>query len=125
MDSQADSSNISILNTQFKRTGGIQSSMALGNRRYPIGTTRTRLGNPVLSVNLRIHNQTGYRNIWNLIEGDRYNWVTIDAKKVDLPSNAYKQLRLRLLDGGLQKDPSMANEYTAAFNFIIIGELVT
>lgn len=125
LDSQADSSNISILNTQFKRTGGIQSSMALGNRRYPIGTTRTRLGNPVLSVNLRIHNQTGYRNIWNLIEGDRYNWVTIDAKKVDLPSNAYKQLRLRLLDGGLQKDPSMANEYTAALNFIIIGELVT
>ena len=125
LDSQADSSNIALLNTQFKRNGGIQSRMPLGNRRYPIGTTRTRLGNPMLSVNIRILNQTGYRSIWNLIEGDRYNWVTIDSKKVDLPSNAYKQIRLRLLDGGIQKDPSMSNQYTASLNFIIIGELVT
>lgn len=125
LDSQADSGNIAILDSQFKRSGGIQGIMPLGNRRYPIGTTRTRLGNPMLSLSIRMLNQTGYRNIWNLIEGDRYNWVTIDSKKVDTPDTAYKQIRLRLVDGSLKKDPGMSSQYTAALNFIVIGELVT
>ena len=99
--------------------------MALGNKRYPVGSTRTRLGLPILNVELRVLNQTGYRNIWNLIEGDRYNWVTIDSKKIDAPDTAYKQMRLRLLDGTISKDASMASQYTASLNFIMIGELVT
>ena len=125
LDTQADSGNIAILNSQFKRSGGMQGIMALGNRRYPIGTTRTRLGSPALTLSIRVLNQTGYRNLWNLIEGDRYNWATIDSKKVDSPSTAYKQIRMRLVDGTLTKDPSMASQYTASLNFIVIGELVT
>ena len=103
----------------------MQGIMALGNRRYPIGTTRTRLGHPTLSLSIRVLNQAGYRNLWNLIEGDRYNWVTIDSKKVDTPGTAYKQVRMRLVDGTLTKDPSMASQYTASLSFIVIGELVT
>ena len=125
LDTQADSGNIAILDMQLNRGGGIQGLMTLGNRRYPVGATRTRLGNPTLVLSVRMLNQTGYRNIWNLIEGDRYNWVTIDSKKVDSPDNNYKQLRLRLTEGSLKKTPGMANQYTASLNFIVIGELVT
>jgi hypothetical protein len=124
LDSQADSGNIAILNSQFKRNGGLTGVMPLGNRRYPIGTTRTRLGSPAISLSVRVLNQAGYRALWNLIEGDRYNWATIDSKKVDSPSTAYKQVRMRLVDGTLTKDPSMASQYTAGLNFIVIGELV-
>ena len=125
LDSLANSQNISIQNASLKRSGGVQGTMPLGNRRYPVGTTRTRLGMPLLSVQLRVLDQTGYRNIWSLIEGDRYNWVTIDSKQVDLPSNAYKQLRLRLLDGTINKSPSLASQYTASLQFVVVGELVT
>ena len=125
LDSLANSQNISIQNASLKRSGGVQGTMPLGNRRYPVGTTRTRLGMPLLSVQLRILDQTGYRALWSLVEGDRYNWVTIDSKKVDLPSNAYKQLRLRLLDGTINKSPSLASQYTASLQFVVVGELVS
>lgn len=46
-------------------------------------------------------------------------------KKVDSPSTAYKQLRMRLTDGSINKDPSMASQYVASLNFIVIGELVS
>jgi hypothetical protein len=117
--------NVAIQGANYKRGGGIDSLMALGGKQYPISTTRTKMGTPLLSVNVRIMTQTGYRLIWNLIEGGRYEWVTIDSKKIDLPDNAYKELRLRLVDGTIDKDPSMASEYTANMNFIVIGELVS
>ena len=98
--------------------------MALGGKSYPIATTRTKMGTPVLSLTVRALTQTGYRQLWNLIEGGRYEWATIDSKKVDVPGTAYKQLRLKLSDGTLNKDPSMASQYTASLNFVVIGELV-
>tara|TARA_R110002110_G_scaffold316755_1_gene529659 strand:- start:1026 stop:3899 length:2874 start_codon:yes stop_codon:yes gene_type:complete len=125
LDTSSNSGEIAIQSVSLKRNGGLQGNMALGNKRYPVGSTRTRLGLPTLNVELRVLNQTGYRNIWNLIEGDRYNWVTIDSKKIDAPDTAYKQMRLRLLDGTISKDASMASQYTASLNFIMIGELVT
>ena len=125
LDTSSNSGEIAIQSVSLKRNGGLQGNMALGNKRYPVGSTRTRLGLPILNVELRVLNQTGYRNIWNLIEGDRYNWVTIDSKKIDAPDTAYKQMRLRLLDGTISKDASMASQYTASLNFIMIGELVT
>ena len=99
--------------------------MALGNRVYPIGATRPSMGEPSLSLSVRALTQSGYRKIWNLIEGGRYEWATIDSKKVDSPSTAYKQLRMRLTDGSINKDPSMASQYLASLNFIVIGELVS
>ena len=83
------------------------------------------MGTPTLSLTVRALTQTGYRKIWNLIEGGRYEWATIDSKKVDVPGTAYKQLRMRLSNGSLNKDPSMASQYTATLSFIVIGELVT
>ena len=101
------------------------SQMPLGNKIYPIGAIRTHMGDPTVSLDVRVMTQTGYKQLWNLIEGNAYEWVTIDSKKVDAPSTAYKQLRLKLIDGSLNKDPSMASQYTGSLNFAVIGELVT
>jgi hypothetical protein len=83
------------------------------------------MGVPSLTVSVRVLSQLGYREIWNLVEGNRYEWVTIDSKKIDTPDTAYKELRLRLLDGNINKNPTMASEYTANLNFVVIGELVS
>ena len=124
-DTIADAGEIAIQNASLKRGGGIGSTMPLGSKAYPTGATRTRMGSPTLSLTVRTLTQAGYRRIWNLIEGGRYEWATIDSKKVDAPGTAYKQLRMRLASGSLNKDPNMASQYTATLNFIVIGELVT
>tara|TARA_R100001443_G_scaffold67631_2_gene76447 strand:- start:1608 stop:4292 length:2685 start_codon:yes stop_codon:yes gene_type:complete len=123
-DTEADGNHIALLSANIKRAGGIASLMALGGDLYPIGSTRTKMGTPGLTLNVRMLSQRGYRKIWNLIEGGRYQWATIDAKSIDVPTDAYKQLRLRLTDGTINKDPTMASEYTASLNFVIIGELI-
>jgi len=125
LDYLARLGDIAIQSADLKRGGGVSSIMALGNKQYPIGTTRTRMGLPSLTVNVRVLSQLGYREIWNLVEGNRYEWVTIDSKKIDTPDTAYKELRLRLLDGSINKNPTMASEYTANLNFVVIGELVS
>ena len=125
LDAQADAGHIAIQDANLTRSGGISSLMPLGGKSYPIGTTRTRMGSPSVSLSVRALTQTGYRQLWNLIEGGRYEWVTIDSKKVDVPGTAYKQLRMRLNTGSLKKDPSLASQYTASLSFIVIGELVT
>ena len=125
LDTLADAGHIAIQSANLSRSGGISSQMALGGKNYPIGTTRTSMGMPKLEVTVRALTQTGYRSIWNLIEGDRYEWATIDSKKVDTPDTAYKQLRMRLSNGSINKDPAMAAQYTASLSFIIIGELVS
>ena len=125
LDTTADAGDIAILSANISRGGGMAAKMPLGNKIYPTGAVRTRMGNPNVSLNVRALTQGGYRKLWNLIEGDTYEWVTIDSKKVDVPSTAYKQLRMRLTNGSLNKDPSMASQYTSTLNFVVIGELVT
>ena len=123
-DTETDGNHIALLGSTIRRSGGIASLMALGGDLYPVGSTRTKMGTPGLTINVRMLSQRGYRKIWNLVEGGRYQWATIDAKSIDVPSDAYKQLRMRLVDGTINKDPSMASEYTASLNFVIIGELI-
>ena len=123
LDTISDAGEISIQAANLSRSGGLASNMALGNSRYPTNAFRTKLGKPVLQVQLRILTQAGYRRIWSLIEGDRYIFSTIDLKKIDSPAVAYKQVRLRLENGTINKDPSMASQYVASLNFVVIGEL--
>ena len=125
LDTVADAGDIAILSATLSRGGGMAAKMSLGNKIYPTGAVRTRMGDPTVSLNVRALTQTGYRKLWNVIEGDTYEWTTIDSKKVDVPGTAYKQLRMRLTSGSLNKDPSMASQYTGTLNFIVIGELVT
>tara|TARA_R100001082_G_C4362442_1_gene160058 strand:- start:123 stop:2891 length:2769 start_codon:yes stop_codon:yes gene_type:complete len=125
LDTLADAGNIAITSANLSRSGGINSLMPIGGGAYPVGTTRTTMGTPTLNVSVRTLTQAGYRSIWSLIEGGRYEWVTIDSKQVDAPGTAYKQLRLRLSNGSLTKNPELASEYEASLSFIVIGELVS
>ena len=124
-DTEANAGNISILSANLSRRGGLAGTMPIGQGRYPVSPIRTSLGLPTMTMSLRAHTQAGYRKLWNLIQGDRYEWSTIDSKQVDSPDTAFRQLRLKIVDGTLNKDPSLANEYTANINFLVIGELVT
>ena len=124
-DTEADARNISITSAQLSRRGGLTGAMPIGQGRYPVNPTRVSLGLPTMAISVRAHTQAGYRKLWNLILGDRYEWSTIHSKKVDSPDNSFRQLRLIIIDGTLNKDPSLANEYTANLNFLVIGELVT
>ena len=125
LDTMADAGDIAILSANLSRSGGIASQMPLGNKIYPTGTIRTHMGDPTVDLSVRAITQAGYRKLWNLIEGGRYEWTTIDSKKVDAPTTAYKQLRMRLVNGSLDKDPSMTSQYVGTLNFVVIGELVT
>tara|TARA_R110002020_G_scaffold475765_1_gene712201 strand:- start:1149 stop:1445 length:297 start_codon:yes stop_codon:yes gene_type:complete len=97
--------------------------MPLGSRRYPVGNTRTSLGLPQLTMEVRVLTQEGYRQIYNLIEGDNYDYVFFDTDKVDT-STAYRQLKLQFISGSIQKNPEFAGQYTASLTFAMLGEEV-
>lgn len=114
---------IAIRDYNISRSGGISPEMPLGARRYPVGNTRVSLGLPQLTMNVRVLTQEGYRSIYNLIEGDSYDYVFFDTDQVD-SSTAYRQLKLQFISGSIQKNPEHAGQYTANLAFSILGEEV-
>jgi len=114
---------VAINSYNITRAGGVTSEMPLGSRRYPVGNTRTSLGLPQLTMEVRVLTQEGYRQIYNLIEGDNYDYVFFDTDKVDT-STAYRQLKLQFISGSIQKNPEFAGQYTASLTFAMLGEEV-
>ena len=125
LDLLADTSNIAIEKVNLTRSGGISTQMPLGIRRYPVGVTRTKLGVPKVTVQAKALDQTGYRALFSLVEGNRYDYVFLDSKKLDSPTTSYRTLRMRLESGNLTKDTVDPNVYLANLNFVIIGEDVS
>jgi len=125
LDALASNGDIAILNYNLGRSGGSSAVMPLGNRRYPIGGTNASLGTLTMSINVRILTQTGYREIFSLIEGDRYDYAFLDGTKIDSPSTAYKTYRMKPSGGQLTKDPEMASQYLATLTMLIMGEDVS
>ena len=125
LDTLADASNIAIEKVAIARSGGITAQMPLGIRRYPVGVTRTKLGIPKVTVQAKALDQTGYRALFSLVEGNRYDYVFLDSKKLDSPTTSYRTLRMRLESGNLTKDTTDPNVYLANLNFVILGEDVT
>ena len=117
--------DIAILNADKNREGGLATLMPLGERKYPVGLTRTTMGLPTMAVNLRILSQVAYETILSLIEGDTYDYIFMDSTKVSSPASAYVTFRMKLVNGALQKSPEIANEYLASLTFVIVGEAVT
>ena len=115
--------DLAITDYNISRAGGINPEMPLGSRRYPVGNTRVSLGLPTLSMNVRVMSQNAYRQIYNLIEGDSYDFIFFDTEKVDL-NTAYRQLKLQFISGSIQKSPEHAGQYTANLEFSILGEQV-
>ena len=99
--------------------------MPLGIRRYPVGVTRTKLGIPKVSVQVKALDQTGYRALFSLVEGNRYDYVFLDSKKLDSPTTSYRTLRMRLESGNITKDVADPNVYLANLSFVILGEEVS
>ena len=125
LDTLADASNIAIEKVNITRSGGISTQMPLGIRRYPVGVTRTKLGVPKVTVQAKALDQTGYRALFSLVEGNRYDYVFLDSKKLDSPTTSYRTLRMRLEAGNLTKDTNDPNVYLANLNFVILGEDVS
>tara|TARA_R100000773_G_scaffold16992_1_gene15514 strand:+ start:3906 stop:7094 length:3189 start_codon:yes stop_codon:yes gene_type:complete len=119
------STDIAILSANISRDGGLTTVMPLGERKYPVGITRTTMGLPTMNVQLRIFSQKAYERILSLIEGDTYDYAFMDSNKVDTPASAYVTFRLKYISGTLDKSPDLASEYLATLNFVIIGEAVT
>ena len=114
--------DIAILNTSISRSGGVNAAMALGDRKYPITGFNTKLGDITLNANIRVLTQTGFRQIWSLIEGDRYDFVFLESSEVDTPTTIYKSYRLKLTSGSINKSPDNASQYLAALKFVVVGE---
>jgi hypothetical protein len=125
LDDLALASNIAIEKVNLTRSGGISTQMPLGIRRYPVGVTRTKLGVPKVTVQAKALDQTGYRALFSLVEGNRYDYVFLDSKKLDSPTTSYRTLRMRLESGNLTKDTVDPNVYLANLNFVILGEDVS
>ena len=125
LDTLAETSSIAIEKVNLTRSGGISTQMPLGIRRYPVGVTRTKLGIPKVTVQAKALDQTGYRALFSLVEGNRYDYVFLDSKKLDSPTTSYRTLRMRLESGNLTKDTVDPNVYLANLNFVILGEDVS
>jgi hypothetical protein len=125
LDTLADAKNIAIEKVNITRSGGITAQMPLGIRRYPVGVVRTKLGVPKVSIQAKALTQVGYRALFSLVEGNRYDYVFLDSKKLDSPATSYRTLRMRLEAGNITKDTSDPNVYQANLTFVIVGEDVS
>ena len=125
LDTLADARNIAIEKVSLTRSGGLSAQMPLGIRRYPIGVTRTKLGVPKVAIQAKALDQTGYRALFSLVEGNRYDYVFLDSKKLDSPTTSYRTLRMRLESGNITKDTVDPNVYLANLSFVILGEDVS
>ena len=125
LDTLVDSGDIAISSFNLSRQGGASATMPLGDRRYPIGGTVSKLGLIDMSVSIRILTQDGYRQIYSLIEGDRYDYVFLKTNDVDTPSSSYKTYRMKLNTGTLNKTSELASQYTASLSLLVLGEDIT
>tara|TARA_R110002012_G_scaffold52746_1_gene135602 strand:+ start:1700 stop:4852 length:3153 start_codon:yes stop_codon:yes gene_type:complete len=125
LDTLADANNIAIEKVNITRSGGITAKMPLGIRRYPVGVTRTKLGVPKVSIQVKALTQAGYRALFSLVEGNRYDYVFLDSKKLDAPTASYRTLRMKLESGNITKDTADPNVYLANLTFVIVGEDVS
>ena len=109
----------------MSRSGGVGAAMNLGEARYPTNVVRTQMGLPRIKAKIHVLTQAGLRDIFSLVEADRFDYVFLDSRKVDTPTTAYRQYRMKLESGSLVQDGSTSNRYVANCNFIVVGEDVS
>ena len=125
LDTLVTNGDIAIESATMARSGGIGAVMSLGESRYPGNVMRTKMGLPKITAKLHILTQAGLRDIFSLVEADRFDYVFLDSRKVDTPTTAYRQYRMKLESGSLVQDGSTSNRYVANCNFIVVGEDVS
>lgn len=119
------SNDIAILDMRKSRDGGVVGLMPLGSRKYPANVTRNKMGLPTMSLNVRILSQTGLRKMRSLIEGDTYDYVFLDNRRIDAVDAIDVTYRMKFVSGTIIKQPELTSEYLAELQFIILGEDVS
>lgn len=119
------SNDIAILDMRKSRDGGVVGLMPLGSRKYPANVTRNKMGLPTMSLNVRILSQTGLRKMRSLIEGDTYDYVFLDNRRIDAVDAIDVTYRMKFVNGTIIKQPELTSEYLAELQFIILGEDVS
>jgi hypothetical protein len=125
LDSLVSSGDITVESAQLGRSGGMNAIMSLGESRYPTNAIRTAMGLPTITTKIHVLTQAGLRDIFSLVEGDRFDYVFLDSRKVDSPTQTYRQYRMKLQTGSLMQDGTTANRYVAACTFVVVGEDAT
>lgn len=124
LETLADNNHIAILSSQIDRQGGISAKMSLGDIGYPSGITRTNIGMPLLSMQIRILTQSGLRAMLAFVDSNRYDWAYVDSDRIDTPNAANRTYLLKLNTGKINKSPDEATQYIADINCIIVGEKI-
>ena len=124
LDSLIDSGHIALVDATVSRAGGVVGKMPVGDRQYPIGISRTSAGMPTITATIKVLNQTGLRTLWNLLEGNRYDWCLLESDRIDSPALPHRTFVLKMQDGSLKRDGASGKHYTASLKFIAIGEEV-
>ena len=119
------SNDIAILDMRKNREGGVVGLMPLGNRKYPANVTRNKMGLPTMTLNVRILSQVGLRKMRSLIEGDTYDYVFLDNRRIDAVNAIDVTYRMKFVNGSITKRPELTSEYLAELQFIILGEDVS
>ena len=114
--------HLALLSSNYNRAGGLDGKVPLGKQIYPIGTIRTNSGMPTLNLNFKILSQTGLRTIWNIIEGNRYDYCYIGTDRIDAPTTNHRTFVLKMVNGTVTKTTDDSKYYNATLSFMIIGE---
>ena len=124
LETLVDNGHIAILSSEITRQGGLTAKMSLGDVAYPSGITRTNIGMPTLSMQIRILTQDGLRQMLAYIDSNRYDWAHVDSDRIDAPSTANRTYLLKLNSGTVTKTPESATQYIASLSCIIVGEKI-
>ena len=114
--------HLAIESSNYTRTGGLEGRVPIGKQIYPVGVVRTNSGMPIIDLKLRALTQTGLRVLWNIMEANRYDYVSINSKRIDTPITAHRDLMIKATNGNLSKTAADNKYYTGTFKFMVLGE---
>jgi len=122
LNAKIDAGDIAITSSTVSRSGGLSGKMSLGTRTYPLGTNRTNMGLPEINLNVVCLTQAGLRDMWALIEGNRFDWVLLESDRIDSPATPHRTFVMKLSGGTLNKAAGDGKHYVATLKFVAIGE---
>ena len=56
------------------------------------------------------------------MEANRYDYVSINSKRIDTPITAHRDLMIKATNGNLSKTAADNKYYTGTFKFMVLGE---
>lgn len=122
LDTLIDQGDIALESSNYSRTGGLEGRVPIGKQIYPVGVVRTNSGTPNIDLKIKALTQAGLRILWNIMDGNRYDYMFINTKRLDTITSSHRDLIIKLINGSLNKGASDSKFYNGSFKFMIIGE---